>query len=388
MVGSIVFVHGTGVRLDGYLSALETARTEVLAAKLDVPIVPCSWGEPLGTTYQGLSLPDAPTGKELERQALNLAQWTWLLDDPLAELDRLAIRSVDGEQVAPPPGRMPEWLKSLEAIRAYEPRTELEALLTRIGLRSLWPAVVAEIINSPITKSAFERSGEARELPDAIGALARACAAELHRQAIGAGRPAPSTDLRNRLCNILVQDWGGAVAGLSDFLTGMFQRAGTSILRRNRGSLNALAAAPIGDVLLYQSRGAKIRGFIQETIENAPGPVLLLAHSLGGVASVDLLASTKPPKVAGLVTVGSQSPLFHEFGALHSLTEGAPLPHTFPPWLNVFDRNDFLSFVGEGVFPGRVRDFEVDSGQPFPDSHGAYFGNPKLWLEIARFVAR
>ena len=42
-------------------------------------------------------------------------------------------------------------------------------------------------------------------------------------------------------------------------------------------------------------------------------------------------------------------------GELASLQAPAALPDEFPPWLNLFDRSDFLSFVAERLFPGRVR---------------------------------
>ncbi|MGR9235049.1 hypothetical protein ACU8NU_26215 (plasmid) [Rhizobium leguminosarum] len=388
MLGSIVFVHGTGVRLEGYAATLASVKAQVAVANIAVPVVACAWGEPLGITYGGRSLPDGPSEAQLSVEASELARWTWLLDDPLAEMDRLAIRDTRATEGAlPPPGIKPEWQKRLEAIKAYTLSQSAEELLTRVGVTDLWPGAAATVVKSAIVREALERSAEAGELPDAIAALARAVVAELHRRATEAMRPAPSAALRGRLCRILVVDWGGAVAGLSTFLTRMFERAGTSIARRNRATLNALAAAPIGDVLLYQSRGHKIRDFIRKTIEAAPGPALVVAHSLGGIACVDLLASDNPPAVEGLVTIGSQSPLFHEFGALAALKEGQDLPYAFPPWLNVFDRNDFLSFVGERIFGGRIKDFEVYSGQPFPDSHSAYFANPEVWTEIARFFS-
>jgi pimeloyl-ACP methyl ester carboxylesterase len=115
-------------------------------------------------------------------------------------------------------------------------------------------------------------------------------------------------------------------------------------------------------------------------------PVILLAHSLGGVACVELMASPDAPsEVRGLITLGSQVPLIHEFGALSSLKEGLDLPLSFPRWLNFYDRNDFLSYVAGRVF-SRVRDVEVKSGLSFPKSHGGYFGCDDTWLEIKSFL--
>ena len=84
-----------------------------------------------------------------------------------------------------------------------------------------------------------------------------------------------------------------------------------------------------------------------------------------------------------LVTVGSQAPFLYEIGALWSLTHDDPLPAHLPPWLNIYDTRDLLSYVGGRLFPGRVEDVEVNNGQPFPQSHSAYWTNPKVWDAIA-----
>jgi hypothetical protein len=113
--------------------------------------------------------------------------------------------------------------------------------------------------------------------------------------------------------------------------------------------------------------------------------VTLVAHSLGGIACVDLLAMPNPPKVSKLITAGSQSPFLYELGALASRKPGEPLPVGFPPWLNFYDRNDFLSYIAKPFWP-EVIDHEVRSGQPFPDSHGAYFGSEDVWTRIREFM--
>jgi hypothetical protein len=115
--------------------------------------------------------------------------------------------------------------------------------------------------------------------------------------------------------------------------------------------------------------------------------VTLVAHSLGGIACVDLLALPDPPPVARLVTAGSQSPFLYELGALTSLKPPQPLPAGFPPWLNLYDRNDFLSYCAGRLWSG-VEDREIESGQPFPASHSAYFGNAEGWLAIRAFMHR
>jgi hypothetical protein len=95
-----------------------------------------------------------------------------------------------------------------------------------------------------------------------------------------------------------------------------------------------------------------------------------------------LLVEEPLPQVHLLITVGSQAPFLYEIKALHSLQYGEPLLPDFPAWLNIYDLRDFLSYVGERVFPEKVRDVRVDNKQPFPRSHSAYWTNPATWKAI------
>ena len=90
----------------------------------------------------------------------------------------------------------------------------------------------------------------------------------------------------------------------------------------------------------------------------------------------------------GLVTVGSQAPYLYEIGALSSRLPHEGLVAGFPPWLNVYDPDDLLSFMAAPMFPApaRVTDVQVKSGQPFPISHGAYWTQPAVWQAYKEFV--
>ena len=147
-----------------------------------------------------------------------------------------------------------------------------------------------------------------------------------------------------------------------------------------------------GDIMRYQARGSGIRCYIRRVVADAVAgdsdrSVTLLAHSLGGIACVDALIEEPIPCVDRLVTVGSQAPFFYEIDALASLSYGEPLPDHFPAWLNIYDDRDFLSYIGEGLFPGRVMDQRVDNGQPFPQAHSAYWRNDAVWQHIGGFLA-
>ncbi|WP_271893337.1 hypothetical protein [Candidatus Phyllobacterium onerii] len=379
MTGSIVFVNGTGVRLKGYKTNFDQIRRQCVAAGITADLLDCAWGDPFGVIFEGRSLPDSTTD---QKEAIELARWRWLFDDPLFELDKLTIRvSLAGAPL--PPGKMSAWQVQWDRIAGYKPSPELQQLLQRGGLRDDWDKAWAEIaLVSPIPKLAFQRSGEAGEPVEAPKALARAMIARMHVMATDAGRRGPAGELRKRMLERLYEDWQCNIAGPGQFLINLFSRAATTLIRRNRNRINEMISLPIGDILLYQSRGVEIRDFIRHKIEEAPGPVTLVAHSLGGIACVDMLAETPVSKIKCLVTVGSQSSYFYEIDALWSIKAPASIPGNFPPWLNVYDRDDFLSFVAAPLFPGRVTDREVRSGLPFPDSHGAYFTNPDVWNAI------
>lgn len=387
MVGSLIFVHGTGVRLAGYQENVATAKQGLEEAGLNVDLVPCAWGDPLGVDFEGLSLPDLPDEAELMREAQDEARWTWLFDDPLFELNALTIRAAGTEMPASRPGRKPVWRETWEQIAAYRPSLELDLLLRGGGLREQWDPAWSDVVGgSDVAERAFEASAAANELADVVIAMARALIAWIHIRAVEDGRPGPSRELREKLRARLVVDWGFEAYGLGTFVSGLFMRAATSALRRRRNKFSGVSTLPVGDILLYQSRGGEIRDFIRAKIAQAPPPVALLAHSLGGIACFDLLAMNEPPEVSHLVTMGSQAPYFYEIGVLESLRRPDPLPAHFPPWLNIYDRDDFLSFVGERLFPGRVTDHEVSSGQPFPHSHGAYPASQEVWSKVGDFI--
>lgn len=384
-IGSLILVHGTGVRLKGYQPNFESAKKLAKLSGVEQQFVECAWGDALGVEFEGKSLPDPPSLEKLKEEEEDFARWNWLFADPLFELNQLTIHDPDAPKPILMPGKKPDWEKLWDTIENYQPTEELQLLLEKGSLLDIWPEAWAQIVRlSPIPRLAFEAS--AHELPEAGRALARALVAQLHVSAVNAKVPAPTRGLRNDLYARLLTDWKQVVYGLSDFFSKLLKRAGTQVLRNHRESFSNSAALPIGDILLYQARGDQVRDFIRRKIERTEPPVTLVAHSLGGIACVDLLALPNPPKVNRLVTVGSQSPLLYELGALHSLKLPQALPESFPRWLNLYDRNDFLSYFAGRLWP-EVEDVEIESGQPFPDSHSAYFGNNKVWEEIRRFIS-
>jgi hypothetical protein len=380
--GTLLFVHGTGVRFREYRRTFGTAQKRAALAGIEENFVECAWGDPLGVVYNGLSLPEPPSERQLRDEEEDFLQWEWLFDGPLLELNNLTIPDPQQLSDPPAPGQKAEWETLWDKVSAYKPTHDLELLLKRGALDQFW-AEAWDLVTSPdVTTVAFERS--ARELPEACRALARAVVAQLHVLTVNNGCPGPDRTLRGQIVDRLMSDWKQEVYAPSDALMKFFTRAVTRVMRHHRNELTDSAALPIGDILLYQSRGSEVREYIRTKIANAERPVTVVAHSLGGIACFDLLALPNPPVVDRLVTVGSQVSLLYEIGALFSLKWPQQLPDEFPPWLNIFDRNDFLSYVVNRLFPG-VREVEVYSGQGFPESHSAYFVNDQVWASIRDF---
>ena len=102
----------------------------------------------------------------------------------------------------------------------------------------------------------------------------------------------------------------------------------------------------------------------------------------------NLLAEQKTPAVSHLITAGSQSLYFYEIDALVSRIVGSGLGEEFTQrWLNFYDLRDFLSYKASGIFLGRVTDKVVDNGQPFPESHSAYWRNDAaFWAPVQNFL--
>ncbi len=388
-MAAIMFVHGTGVRRPSYVATY--AILEDCLSRYAIPgdLAPCLWGDDLGAVAPALSLPTPPPEAKPAAwsEEQEFARWDLLYQDPLFELRLLKQRPSDG----PVPSGIPRPDRELwKRIQAYRPSAKMNALLRRFGLEAYWQGAWERTMVDDPTGAVLNAS------PDEIGepgqAIARALVASLLISAIEDGSSLPDGHRRDEMVDLLVDEWQARVAGIGTFLMSFFGDAvatvATPIIRWKRGQLSTAAAPAAGDVLLYQARGAKIRQYVKHCAEALKTDVVILTHSLGGIASVDLLAMEEVPCVKKLITVGSQAPLLHEIGALHGLEPGTKaLPSHFPEWLNIYDPNDFLSYLAGLVFASpKVRDCRVESGQPFPQSHSAYWANPDTWEAIRNFL--
>jgi hypothetical protein len=376
MPGTLLFIHGTGVRQAAFATTMRLLQHKVALHLPGWRLHGCNWGDAFGArlNLQGASIPGyAHSGNAAPAlEAADNARWTLLAADPLIELRVAPVETTLGA----PPG--PQLWAGLQTLQ--QPAAAL-TVLQALDLDEAWSPFHDTLVQDAGwagTVSALTHRGPA--VNDKIArALAAAFQVHLREQAL----PGLTRDARDQLVKALLADLGGAGLGLKDW----FARQVTAYMRPRRGRLSDATGPALGDILRYQARGQTLRAFIGEEVKRS-GADVLLAHSLGGIAAVDWLAEA-PRSVSALVTVGSQAAYFYEIDALVTCPFGNGLPAHFPRrWLNVYDERDFLSYRGNAVFPGVVQDALADNGQPFPESHSAYWHNDDgLWRPLAAFLA-
>jgi hypothetical protein len=405
-----MFVHGTGVREPAYRRSLRTISQNLTALRPDLTVSACFWGGPLGSTLRmgGCSIPDyrpaamprsSVPGPERpganamppadSEDTLERERWDVLYRDPLFELELLRMTGSAGPRFVPSAETLGEEMSRLA--RQLVDNPEVQDAFTEAGFGSQLQAALLSVLTSETCRDVLAELDE-----DAGGArtiIARAVVAH----AISHTEDGPisvSPADRNAMLAAVIDGLGGTEYGIGGAVARVLKASSSIALRfggsrwvvSRRNTWTEEAHLFAGDILYYLARGKPIREFIARRIREADGPVVLLAHSLGGIAAVDLLAEQALPEVELLVTVGSQAPLLYEFDALPCLPFGHELPNRFPAWLNIFDRRDLLSYVGHDVFPGRVVDHEVDNGQGVNTAHSAYWNNHEVYELLAQKI--
>lgn len=150
----------------------------------------------------------------------------------------------------------------------------------------------------------------------------------------------------------------------------------------------------IGDVFVYlssreQPNNGPIVAEVKNHFERAAATktakdnlLIVVAHSMGGNISYDVLTSFAPDvDVDLLVTVGSQVGLFEELKLfkLRDAAIKAPKKMRRPPnvkrWINVIDPSDPLAYALSGIFDDTI-DASFESGAPVWSAHTSYFVRP------------
>ncbi|MEU7059788.1 alpha/beta fold hydrolase [Streptomyces sp. NPDC046197] len=384
---AVVFIHGTGVREPGFSALTGRVAAGLTALRDGLRIVPYYWGGTHGATLGagGASLPpqgaarglaDAPAGPDGGDDTA--AAWSALYADPYAELALAAVGAErSGER---PPGSVPPEQKLQAQLAALAAQGDAPAAELGPGLAR----ATTDLASHPLLGPAADALD-----PDDLAALAaRSLTARLIADALDADTPlVPVGDTRDAVAVRLGEALGapprGAERGLRSLVLRTAGSAASRAVLRRRRALTEAAHPAAGDILRYLSRGAAVRADLRTLVAGLEPPVVLVGHSLGGIIALDTLISRPLPQVRLLVTAGSQGPFLYESGSLPSLEHPAPLPPHVPDWLNLYDPRDLLGYCGAELFPGRVTDVAVDSRQPFPAAHSAYWTNPAVYRHIA-----
>lgn len=384
---TLLFVHGTNVRAEGYEKSFRAVSAMAASRNPEWDVASCFWGEHFGATleYQGASIPRDPGAPAaMASRDDEIALWTILQFDPLYELRILALEEPPAIVVGRSSGD--DFAHRMETFR---PSARTAELFASLGLRAFLENAVRDVCASSELRKA---AASAPDNPVEHGrVVCRAIVASTIVAANAEGTPLPSGWMRDRLVDMLATDLGSntlmAHPWISRKVVSLIEHLASPILATHRSALTERSTPAVGDILRFVARPGPVEQYIADRIASLSGStVYLLGHSLGGVICVDLLAREPTLNVAGVITVGSQVAYLHEVGALPALAPGSRLPDNMPRWLNIFDRRDVFGFAAEPVFGGKVRDVEVDSAQPFLHAHAAYWGLSATWDAIEELL--
>ncbi|WP_026268718.1 hypothetical protein [Micromonospora sp. CNB394] len=379
---TLLFVHGTGTRAERYAETLTAIQAKIAERKIDADLRGCYWGDAVGARLNlgGTSIPRyAETGGSVPDEMLAL--WSVLYTDPWYQL-RLLRRHTTGGIGNLGEESPADFLR--EQINEFHPSAEMRDQLGAAGLSGEFDEALAALRAAPEFEQAI-RTAPADPV-EHRAAIARALIAYASVATTEAGRPQIDGGVRDALVTRLGDELDAYVMSVKSTLLAPVLHLATRKITSDRGAITDGTGPLAGDVLRFLARGDAARTFLRAAIDDIGGDVYLLAHSLGGVMSVDLLVREAPPNVRGLITIGSQAPFLYEIGALPALAQPEPLTKDFPAWLNIYDLKDPLSYVGRDVFGTTVTDVQVDNGQPFPQSHSAYWSNSEVWAAVAAFL--
>jgi hypothetical protein len=356
---TVIFIHGTGVRDDEFAVTYGRITAGFGAQQLGVEVERCYWGgigaklNADGKSFYFDRYKDREAKKPVKGDAVEpvpeeekqLAQWACLIDDPLFEVRLEKMARQGGSAVGAFGGRTLG-----QRVSELHKNEKLAAELNACGLTEAFDEAVESLTQSAEFRPFFADS------TDTDGDTLRLLSRALVRGAFN-----------------VPPDYGvieGTVAAWDNLKYRSIDRLW--LRKQRRATIDQMA-----DVVFYQAHGDGIRRYLRDCLRKAPGDVVLLGHSLGGVIAFDLLAGEHRDgldQVRMLVTVGSQVPLLYELRALTcGVNYGTPLPDGFPRWINVYDKNDLLAYAGDQLFEGRCQDIALDTKTPFPTAHGAYW---------------
>ena len=407
----VVFVHGIGVRPVELATTLRAVAGRLGDAPLNLSsdrMTGVDWGAPYGARLNcaGTSIPGfTSSGGSPPLPDWTIYLWEQLKRDPHYEFNIL--NSVRRVQLLEPSLSLESsegavLFNSMIAVAraTHDEDTAIGAVLRQHCIaESFAESIEAVQSDEDVRLILCHASGPLTPYRDALARMLLATALGVYETKQGA----PSQLQLSRSARLAVEelvasslapDEMGPIADIvKDSIVALAKRLGTNYLMSRRGSLSEHAVRILGDLLVYQVRGNLIRRHVLQSIAEVKDDVVLIGHSLGGTAAVELLLEGLAPRVVALITVGSQAGFFYEINALSASPFRAVLPEnrlppSFPPWLNAFDDADLLSYLASPIFGTRVKDVRIDSGLAFPDSHSAYWFNDHFWAALLEFVGQ
>ena len=359
MTGTIFYVHGAGSR-DAQAAIYEADLRSGLGLPGDSPKLRRSrWGE---QTAPRADLPDlAKVLPEVIPADAGFARVPDL-EDPLAPLRALEARQGEAAFSAPPADAN-QLLALLQAgiVDLSDPEIgltagDLQAAAAAVARSPEFNAAAGAAVDvvdatlESVSAVAIRRQAAAGfGVGDVVGAIAKATGAIAER-ILGSGAMSA------------IGTWVGASLGPA------LKLALSRRLAQDREAIMRRVVLVPTDVVFYQRNGAACREFVRGELEAVEAPVVAVGHSLGGILLVDTLfgADARDVGVSHLITFGSQSAFLQSVGALGEVTPSLP-------WINIWTRYDFVSFLAGAMWPGLVEDVEIPMAIGFPDSHASYY---------------
>lgn len=154
-----------------------------------------------------------------------------------------------------------------------------------------------------------------------------------------------------------------------------------------------------GDIVVYQRRQTDIHDRVREVLApygagTPDHPAHFIAHSLGGVITLDMATDPQDPlHIGGLVTFGSQWPLFQLIDPRSGIDRFQGTPIAMPAtihgrWLNLWEPLDPLAFTAAHTLmlahnapnpDDRRAHYRIESGLW---THSSYWTSPELLAAV------
>src|SRR6266536_3540186 len=274
---SVVFVHGTSVRYEGYAKTFTTLRDRLFARRPNARVVPCAWGELLGSPpLDDLSLipqkrqqkPTEPA-KARQRAAERARARRSKIDlAPLDELRQLELmwkeRSVG---VRPFIGGATAASRLQEGVRATSADPELLGAVDAAGVSATFTKVLAAVAENDLVKDCVEgiRNADGPDWAIFADCFTEAVIAETFRVAEPPSPQQFSTECREALAGRMLDLLRGRQLGLpapAEKALGLAVAAGAKVVQHWRGPFSASTQPFVGDIFRYLVFGENLRRFI------------------------------------------------------------------------------------------------------------------------------